>query len=190
MLYYIIHYIISYHIMLWRCYNICRHQRPVGAPRAAASPSHGGRVGGSGGGAAEVGERGSAPEGGRHSTIFVDPQWKLCSSSAHLRSGSLMVWQPTSKSDRSRIPRSTSHFSDEVRRCSASLGAAAPACGDYIIIIIIIIIMLYMILYHVASYTMLYYAILYCTVLFRTVLYCSVLHYTILYYTILYYTIL
>ena len=30
-------------------------------------------------------------KGGRHSTIFVDPQWKLCLSSAHLCSSSLMV---------------------------------------------------------------------------------------------------
>ena len=36
-------------------------------------------------------ERGSAPKGGRHSTICVYPQWKLCLSSAHLCSGSLMV---------------------------------------------------------------------------------------------------
>ena len=44
------------------------------------------------------GEWGSAPKGGRHSTIFVDPQSpqgpsvkQLCLSSAHLCSGSLMV---------------------------------------------------------------------------------------------------
>ena len=36
-------------------------------------------------------ERGSAPEGGRHSTILVDPQWKLRLSSVHLCSGSPMV---------------------------------------------------------------------------------------------------
>ena len=43
-------------------------------------------------------ERGSAPKGCRHSTIFVDPQWKLCLSSAHLCSGSLMVRQSAPKS--------------------------------------------------------------------------------------------
>ena len=41
------------------------------------------------------GERGGAPKGGRHFTIFVNPRWKLCLSSAHLGSGSLMVWQST-----------------------------------------------------------------------------------------------
>ena len=36
-------------------------------------------------------ERGSAPKGGRHSTTCFDPQWKLCLSSAHLCSGSLIT---------------------------------------------------------------------------------------------------
>ena len=47
-----------------------------------------------------VGERGSAPKGGRHSTIFVNPQGKLWLSSAHLCNGSLIVCQsiPTSGS--------------------------------------------------------------------------------------------
>ena len=35
--------------------------------------------------AQEVRERGSAPKGGRHSSIVVDPQGKLCLSSAHPR---------------------------------------------------------------------------------------------------------
>ena len=53
-----------------------------------------------------------APKGDRHSTICLNPQWKLCLSSAHLCSGSPMVWQSTPKIvPRSRIPRSTSHFS-------------------------------------------------------------------------------
>ena len=43
-------------------------------------------------------ERGSAPKGVRRSTIFVDPRWKLCLSSAHPCSGSLMVWQSSPKS--------------------------------------------------------------------------------------------
>ena len=37
-----------------------------------------------------VGERGGAPKGGRHSTMFCNPQRELCLSSAHLCSGSLM----------------------------------------------------------------------------------------------------
>ena len=43
---------------------------------------------------AQVGERGSAPKGGWHSTTLFNP---LCSSSAQPCSGSLMVWQSTPK---------------------------------------------------------------------------------------------
>ena len=43
---------------------------------------------------------------------FAHPQWQLCLSSAHLCSGSLMVWNSTPKMvPRSRISRSISHFS-------------------------------------------------------------------------------
>ena len=40
-------------------------------------------------------KRGSAPNGGRRSTIVVEPRCKLSFSSAYLWSGSLMVWQST-----------------------------------------------------------------------------------------------
>ena len=62
-----------------------------------------------------VGEWGSAPSGGRCSTTFVDPQCKLCLSSARLCSGSLIVCDNPRQNlqvvPRSQIPRSTSHLS-------------------------------------------------------------------------------
>ena len=77
-----------------------------------------------------IGERRMAPKVARHSTMFVNPQWKLCLSSAHLCSGSLMVWQSTQQMvPRSRIPRSTSHCSYplcDVRSCHATLRHVMP----------------------------------------------------------------
>ena len=77
-----------------------RHLRGSGHPLGHRGPRAGGAAP-PGGSATQVGEWGSAPKRGRHSTIRFDPRWKLCLSSAHLlRCGSLMVRQctPTSGS--------------------------------------------------------------------------------------------
>ena len=69
-------------------------------------------------------ERGSAPKGGRLSTIFVDPQWKLCLSSGHLCSGSLMVWQSTPKSGPNLCLWNKNVFSRKPLPCSPAAEAA------------------------------------------------------------------
>ena len=54
----------------------------------------------------------------------VDPQWKLCSSSAHLRSGSWWFDNPHKQVvPRSRISRSTLQFSEAHAGEAAAAGA-------------------------------------------------------------------